>query len=87
VVECKKNFEKFVWVELQRKRKRRRGSSTAWADIIAGAMMEEKASAHFARNDGEGVQPTVICLIGHKSATKGLLRFAAAIMIINTGQS
>jgi hypothetical protein len=24
----------------------------AWADIIAGAMMKEKASAHFARNDG-----------------------------------
>jgi hypothetical protein len=24
----------------------------AWADIIAGAMMREKASAHFARNDG-----------------------------------
>jgi hypothetical protein len=26
----------------------------AWADIIAGAMMKEKASAHFARNDGAG---------------------------------
>ena len=24
----------------------------AWADIIAGAMMKEKAPAHFARNDG-----------------------------------
>jgi hypothetical protein len=24
----------------------------AWADIIAGAMIREKASAHFARNDG-----------------------------------
>jgi hypothetical protein len=23
-----------------------------WADIIAGAMMKEKSSAHFARNDG-----------------------------------
>lgn len=24
----------------------------AWADILAGAMMKEKAPAHFARNDG-----------------------------------
>jgi hypothetical protein len=29
----------------------KRDSSTAWADIIAGAMMKKKASAHFARND------------------------------------
>ena len=26
----------------------------SWADIIAGAMMKEKESAHFARNDSGG---------------------------------
>jgi hypothetical protein len=34
------------------KRRNKRDSSAVWADIIAGAMMKEKAPAHFARNDG-----------------------------------
>lgn len=64
MVECKKNFRSFLLGEAQGKERRREISShrmramgqrfsTAWADIIAGAMMKEKESAHFARNDGE----------------------------------
>jgi hypothetical protein len=33
------------------KRRNKRDSSAVWADIIAGAMMKEKAPANFARND------------------------------------
>jgi hypothetical protein len=37
-----------------RERRNERDSSAERADIFAGAMMKEKASAHFARNDGRG---------------------------------
>jgi hypothetical protein len=41
----------------------------AWADILAGAMMKEKAPAHFARNDGRreggrrGMEEGTMCCV------------------------